>query len=107
MNLHIPCDMHPDEIIQTIKGYLPDAMIIVKNPLGDGMHFHALIVDHSFEGISPVERHRLVLGPLQDLITRDLIHALSLKAWTPSEARNKQDTLSKFGADLSHPVFSL
>lgn len=98
--------MHPEKIEETIREYLPKALIIIKNPLGDGMHFHALIIDSSFINISPVDRHRMVLGPLQEAITQDLIHALSLKAWTPQEARKKEATLLKFGADLTHPIFT-
>lgn len=79
---------------------LPSALVVVKNPLGDGMHFHALIIDASFADMSLVERHRLVMSPLRERFKQDSIHALSLKTYAPAEARAKEAVLQKFGVAL-------
>ena len=46
---------------------------------GDGRHFDAIIVSHAFDGKRLVQRH--VLGDRM----KEEIHALSIKALTPSE----------------------
>jgi BolA protein len=52
--------------------------------LSGGGHFSAFIVSEAFEGKSPVQRHQLVYRALGELMHAD-IHALSIKAYTPSE----------------------
>ena len=49
-----------------------------------GGHYDVLIVSAEFEGISLLDRHRLVNDALRDLIGRE-IHALALKTRAPSE----------------------
>ncbi len=53
---------------------------------GDGRHFEAFIVSKAFEGLRPLARHRLVYTSLG--VHMDEIHALSIKAYTPEEAKN-------------------
>jgi len=48
-------------------------------------HFRLDVVSPAFEGKSRVERHRLVNGLLDDAFKRGL-HALAVRARTPSEA---------------------
>jgi BolA protein len=52
--------------------------------MSGGGHFTALIVSEAFAGKSPVQRHQLVYRTLGDLMQTE-IHALSIKAYTPSE----------------------
>jgi BolA protein len=47
-------------------------------------HFMVLIVSSSFDGKGRVERHRMVYETL-DLEIRERVHALSIKAFSPSE----------------------
>lgn len=49
-----------------------------------GGHFSALIVSAAFEGKNPVQRHQLVYRVLGEMMRAE-IHALSIKALTPSE----------------------
>ena len=53
---------------------------------GDGRHFFATIVSSEFEGLSRVKRHQRVYAALGERM-REEIHALSMKALTPSEYR--------------------
>jgi BolA family transcriptional regulator, general stress-responsive regulator len=53
-----------------------------------GGHFFATIVSPAFEGKSPVRRHQLVYEALGELM-RTEIHALSIKAFTPTEYQHK------------------
>lgn len=91
--------MNEESICQLLLERLPTATVVIKNPLGDGMHFHALVIDNSFDGVSLVERHRSVMGPLREAFRDDTIHALSLKAYTLNEARAREEVLRKFGLD--------
>ena len=47
-------------------------------------HFNVLIVSDAFEGQSLLKRHRLVYSALGDAMETD-IHALSIRAYTPTE----------------------
>jgi BolA protein len=47
-------------------------------------HFDILIVSTAFEGQNRIQRHRMVYDALNQLLTTD-IHALRIKAFTPSE----------------------
>ena len=50
-------------------------------------HFRLLVVSAKFENRGRLERQRMIYQILGDLMTSD-IHALSIKALTPSEAAN-------------------
>ncbi len=50
-------------------------------------HFNVQIVSLAFEGKLPIARHRLVYAALGDMMTTD-IHALSIEARTPEEAKH-------------------
>ena len=47
-------------------------------------HFDVTIVSQAFDGVNRVQRHRMVYAALGNLIETD-IHALRIKALTPSE----------------------
>lgn len=47
-------------------------------------HYDLLVVSQAFEGVSRVQRHRMVYDALRDLLESD-IHALRISAYAPSE----------------------
>lgn len=47
-------------------------------------HFEVIIISDAFAGKSRIERHRLVYDAMGTLMDTD-IHALSVRAYTPSE----------------------
>lgn len=49
-------------------------------------HFALDIVSESFAGLAPLARHRRVYQAMGDMMQTD-IHALSIRARTPAEAR--------------------
>jgi BolA protein len=49
-----------------------------------GSHFTLLIVSDQFQGLSLIKRHRFVHTTVGTLLEKE-IHALSIKALTPSE----------------------
>ncbi len=52
---------------------------------GDGRHWSALVVSQAFEGLSTLARHRKVYATLGQRMHTDEVHALSIKAFTPSQ----------------------
>ncbi|MCB1107863.1 MAG: BolA family transcriptional regulator [Chlamydiia bacterium] len=69
-----------DAILKVLEG----ALIEIKNPQGDGLHFNAVVVAPQFVGKSLIEQHRLVMGALSDLFETSL-HAMKLETYTPEE----------------------
>jgi BolA protein len=51
---------------------------------GGETHFHVTLVSRAFEGLSRLDRHRLVNGLLAEELA-DGVHALSLRLLTPQE----------------------
>lgn len=58
---------------------------------GGGGHFSLVIVSARFEGLSLIERHRLVNRTLGPLMGRE-IHALAMRTLAPSEWRGSPGT---------------
>ncbi len=70
-------------IVAAIQGAVAGAAIEVR---GDGRHFQISVVSAEFAGKSTLERHRLVLGALKELMAGDdaAVHAVdSLSTRTP------------------------
>lgn len=57
---------------------------------GGESHFNLMIVSGSFQGLTRVARQRRVLDLLRDELAGP-VHALSVRALTPGEARNVPD----------------
>lgn len=57
------------------------------NVVGDGRHFEAVVVSDVFAGQNRVRRHQLVFATLGDSMRDEMIHALSIKTYTPEEWR--------------------
>ena len=55
-----------------------------------GRHFKIIIVSSTFEGVSLLDRHKLVYQALNGMIKND-IHAIGLKTIATSEYINKKD----------------
>ena len=74
----------PGELKQRIEASLPGSAVEVQDLTGGGDHFRAEVVSGSFEGLSRIDRHRLVYDVFGDEVGGP-IHALSLKTSTPEE----------------------
>ena len=71
-----------DDIQKLIIEELPNAKVEVD---GDGYQYSILIVDDKFDGLATLKRHQLVYKILDTAITSGELHALTIKAYTPSE----------------------
>lgn len=73
------------DIKQWIEAGLPGSQVKIE---GDGHHFEAIIIYHGFDGKTLLQRHRLVYNSLGDKM-QSLIHALSMKTYTPEQAQEQ------------------
>ena len=78
--------MDPAEIQKLIESGMPDAVANVMS--NDKTHFEALVVSEQFAGKRPLARHQLVYACLGSLVGNE-IHALSIRALTPGEYRER------------------
>ncbi|MFC3033018.1 BolA family protein [Pseudoalteromonas fenneropenaei] len=61
--------------------------VIVK---ANGNHYEVIAVGECFDGLSRVKKQQLIYGPLMQTIKEGTIHALSIKAFTPTEWRRER-----------------
>lgn len=73
----------PDQVKSMIQAGIPDAEVQVQDLTGGGDHYQVIVVSPAFEGKRPVQRHQLVYGSVQQAMSTEAIHALSIKAYTP------------------------
>ena len=52
---------------------------------GDGSKFEARVVSDAFEGLSTLQRHKKIYAVLDEHIRSGAIHALTIRAFTPTE----------------------
>ena len=67
-----------EDIKKLIKESLPDAIIEIKDLMGDNNHYQATIKSSQFNNLSKIEQHKLVYKSLKGKMGNEL-HALSLK----------------------------
>ena len=69
-------------ITSFLKSQFPEADISFD---GEDCNSKVLIVSEQFEGLTSLQRHKLVLGALKDHFQSGQLHALSLSTKSPSE----------------------
>ena len=73
------------ELVKTIiKNAIPDAQVIVQDPMNDGQHLQAIVISPAFEGMGLVKQHQMVMAPLSKAFESS-VHALALKTFTPAK----------------------
>ena len=65
------------EIKELITSSIPDAIIEIKDLVGDNNHYSAKIISKIFNDKSKIEQHKLVYKSLQGKMGNEL-HALSI-----------------------------
>ena len=74
--------MEPEEIKQLIESGITDSQAIVT---GESGKYEAIVISSAFEGMTMVKEHQLVYATVNEHITSGALHALTIKAYTPSE----------------------
>lgn len=72
----------PQEIKQLIEDGVPDCQASVS---GQGDKFEAIVISPAFAGKNMVQQHQLVYGTLGNLMRDNVVHALSLRTYTPEQ----------------------
>ena len=70
------------DITYFLKLQFPEAEITFD---GEDCNSKVMIVSKEFEGLTSLQRHKLVLGALKDHFESGELHALSLSTKSPSE----------------------
>lgn len=73
----------PEQVESMIKAGIPDADVQVQDLTGGGDHYQVIVVSPAFEGKGKVQQHQLVYKSVQQAMSTEAIHALSLKTYTP------------------------
>jgi stress-induced morphogen len=76
----------PEKIQAAVLAAIPGADVQVADMTGTGDHFEVVVVSSAFEGKPLVARHRMVYSAIGSAVGKE-IHALALKTWTPTEAK--------------------
>ena len=74
--------MQAEDVQARLAEELPDCELEVSN---DGNHFLVVAVGERFQGMTPVKKQQTIYGVLNDLLADGTIHALTIKAYSPSE----------------------
>ena len=75
----------PEQVESMIKVGIPDAEVQVQDLTGGGDHYQVVVVSQTFEGKGRVQQHQLVYKSVQQAMSSEAIHALSLKTYTPED----------------------
>ena len=79
--------MQTSEVQEILQQGLPGARVEVA---GDGQHFEAVVISDRFEGLSPLQRQRIVNAVVQSYMDSGQLHALSSRQRTPDEWAREQ-----------------
>lgn len=75
--------INPSQVESMIKAGIPDAQVQVQDLTGGGDHYQVVVVSSQFEGKRLIQQHQMVYGAVQQAMSTEAIHALSLKTFTP------------------------
>ena len=74
--------INKDDIKKLIEDGLPGSEAMIEGD--DGSHFEGIVVCQDFEAKSMLVQHRMVFDTLGDRMQTGIIHALSLRTYTPA-----------------------
>jgi acid stress-induced BolA-like protein IbaG/YrbA len=75
--------MRAEEIKKLIEDGLSQATVTVHGD--DGVHFNAIVISPEFSAKNRIQKQQLVYATLGDRIANGMIHAISIKTYTPEE----------------------
>ena len=78
--------MKTEEVEALVRPAFPDAQIYVE---GEGCDFAVVVISEQFEGCTPVQKQKQVLASFKENLASGELHALSVKAYTPAEWKQK------------------
>ena len=76
--------MIENKIKKILTKKIKDSKIFIQDMTGNDDHFNVIIISEKFQGLSLIERHKIIYNILEPMITKE-IHALQLKTITREE----------------------
>ena len=73
----------PEQVESMIKAGLPEAEVQVQDLTGGGDHYQVTVVSPAFVGKSLIQQHQMVYKAVNQAMSTEAIHALSLKTSAP------------------------
>ncbi len=80
--------MDAKEVVALIKSGFPDAEVFID---GQDCSFSVVVVSARFENESLLKKQQLVLATVKDQLASGVLHAMSVKAYTPREWREQRN----------------
>lgn len=84
--------MNPTEVKNRLETNLAQAAVEVVDLTGTRDHYQVDVTSDAFEGLSRMERHKLVMQAFQAELASGEVHALTIKAKTRKEATQTHST---------------
>ena len=81
--------MNIEEIKQRLNSNFENDKVEVFDSRGTGDHFSIIIISNRFDGVSLVDRHRMIYSIFEDKIVNE-IHALQIQTYTLDEWKRKK-----------------
>ncbi len=81
--------MNIDEIKQRLNSYFINDKVEVFDSRGTGDHFSIVVISDKFDGVSLIDRHRIIYSIFEDKIVTE-IHALQIQTYTLQEWKRKK-----------------
>ena len=76
--------MIENKIKKILTKKIKDSKIFIQDMTGNDDHFNVIIISKKFQGLSLIERHKIIYNILEPMVTKE-IHALQLKTITREE----------------------
>lgn len=77
-----------DSLAHFIQSLIPDAKVSITDKTGTMDHFMIRVVSEQFDGMSLLDRNRLVYKALNEPMQDRRIHAVEIKTEVPNSAHN-------------------
>lgn len=74
--------MQPTDVKSLLESRIDGCEFLIQ---GEGCNFQVIAVGEAFEGLSPVKRQQLIYAALSDEIASGVLHAVSIKTFTPAQ----------------------
>ena len=81
--------MNIEEIKQRLNANFKNDKVEVFDSRGTGDHFSIIVISDKFDGVSLVDRHRMIYSIFEDKIVNE-IHALQIQTYTLEEWKRKK-----------------
>lgn len=88
--------MLPHEVKSRIESGLKTVHVDVREFSGGTDHYSVVIVSEEFEGVPLLRRHRMVMDLFRAEVATEEVHALTIKAYTPSQWEQAKNERSFF-----------